>query len=70
MHNLKLTSREEEIVKYICQGLSNREIGNKLCISLTTVATHIRHIFQKLEVKSRSKLINELLCLNIHCHNV
>jgi DNA-binding CsgD family transcriptional regulator len=55
-----LTPKEMEVIHYINLGLSNKEISNKLFISLPTVATHIRHIFQKLNVNSRSKLTHEL----------
>ena len=51
-----LTSREREITYLICRGLSNKEIGDRLYISLPTVVTHVHHIFEKLEVTSRSKL--------------
>jgi DNA-binding CsgD family transcriptional regulator len=57
--NRKLTAREWEIVHFIRQGLTNREIGNTLCVSLPTVATHVRHIFEKLGIGSRAKLIRE-----------
>jgi DNA-binding CsgD family transcriptional regulator len=57
--NRKLTAREWEIVHFIRQGLTNKEIGNKLCVSLPTVATHVRHIFEKLSIGSRAKLIRE-----------
>jgi DNA-binding CsgD family transcriptional regulator len=56
-HNWNLTPKELEVAHYICQGLSNKEIGTKLYISLPTVTTHISHIFEKLGVNSRVKLI-------------
>lgn len=60
-----LTPKEMEIIYYINLGLSNKEISDKLFISLPTVATHVRHIFQKLNVNSRSKLVHEL-CLRMN----
>lgn len=59
-NNEKLTSREDEIARYICQGLTNKEISHRLCISLPTVATHVQHIFQKLGVNSRTKLVHHV----------
>ncbi len=59
-HHEKLTPKELEISKYICQGLTNKEISSKLFVNISTVTTHIYHIFQKLNVKSRSRLIYEL----------
>jgi len=58
--NGTLTSKEIEIVHDICNGLTNKEISQKLFISLPTVATHISHIFQKMQVNSRAKLIHRL----------
>jgi DNA-binding CsgD family transcriptional regulator len=59
-HERKLTPKEMEIAQCICQGLTNKEISHKLYIALPTVASHIHHIFQKFDVKSRSKLIHVL----------
>jgi DNA-binding NarL/FixJ family response regulator len=52
-----ITSREQEIIGCIRQGLSNREIALRLTLSLSTVKTHLNNIFKKLNVTSRSKLI-------------
>jgi DNA-binding CsgD family transcriptional regulator len=57
----RLTYREQEVILFICQGLSNKEICDKLCVSLPTVVTHVHHIFEKLEVSSRSKLACKIL---------
>lgn len=50
-----LTPRETEVLYAIAQGLSNREIADKLVISEKTVKTHITSIFSKLDVKDRSQ---------------
>lgn len=55
-----LSKRETEVVRCLCDGLSNREIADKLYISPSTVATHLRHIFEKTETGSRSKLISRI----------
>jgi DNA-binding NarL/FixJ family response regulator len=52
-----ITSREQEIIECICQGLSNHEIARKLTLSPHTVKTHLNTIFTKLNVTSRSKLM-------------
>lgn len=57
----KLTYKEVEIAKFICQGLTNKEIGQQLYVSLPTVVTHVKHIYQKLGVQRRSQLIHNLL---------
>ena len=53
----KISSREREIVELLLQGSSNKEIENKLFISLNTVKNHIYRIYQKLGVKSRGQLV-------------
>jgi LuxR family maltose regulon positive regulatory protein len=52
-----LSQRELEILKLIAQGLSNREIGDRLFLALDTVKGHNRRIFEKLQVKRRTEAI-------------
>ena len=52
-----LSQRELEILKLITQGLSNREIGERLFLALDTVKGHNRHIFDKLQVQRRTEAI-------------
>ena len=52
-----LSQREAEILKLIAQGLSNREIGERLFLALDTVKGHNRRIFDKLQVESRTEAI-------------
>jgi DNA-binding NarL/FixJ family response regulator len=49
-----LTSRESEVLQLLTQGLSSALIAEKLFISLTTVNSHVRTIYNKLGVSSRS----------------
>jgi DNA-binding CsgD family transcriptional regulator len=51
-----LTKREVDIVRCVCQGLTNDEIGEKLYISRFTVETHLKNIFDKTKVKHRAGL--------------
>lgn len=51
----ELTEREIEVLKCISEGQSNQAISENLCISLNTVKTHIKNIFQKLEVEDRTQ---------------
>ncbi|HXP52798.1 MAG TPA: response regulator transcription factor [Bacteroidia bacterium] len=56
-----LTKREEEIVRLVVQGLSNKQISKRLFISEKTVKNHLGNIFNKLGVSSRLNLaINRL----------
>ena len=50
-----LTPREEEILKLLATGESNREIGRRLFISEQTVKNHVASIFRKLQVNDRTK---------------
>jgi DNA-binding NarL/FixJ family response regulator len=50
-----LTDREEEVLELLRQGMSNREIAQTLWIAQSTAKVHIRHIFEKLGVRSRTE---------------
>ena len=52
-----LSQRELKILQLIGQGLSNREIGERLFLALDTVKGHNRNIFDKLQVKSRTEAV-------------
>lgn len=54
-----LTSRQQEIVDCIVNGLSYKMAADKLGISLDTVRTHIKHIYQILEINSKGELIKK-----------
>ena len=54
----EVSPRETDIVREICNGLSNKEISEKLFISLQTVKDHTHRIYVKTNVKSRVQLIN------------
>lgn len=52
-----LTAREREILGLIAEGLSNREIADRLVLSLSTVQTHSVHIMEKLNLHKRVELM-------------
>ncbi len=56
VENEKLTLREIEILKLAATGLTNKEIGDKLFISVKTVDSHKNHIMQKLKFKNSAEL--------------
>jgi predicted ATPase/DNA-binding CsgD family transcriptional regulator len=51
-----LTPTEAKVVELICEGLTNRQIGERMFVSPQTVKTHLAHIFRKLGVNSRAEL--------------
>ncbi len=60
-----LTKRESEILELVAQGIGNKEIGDRLFISVKTVETHKSHILDKLGLKNTSELIRYAIKNNI-----
>ena len=56
-----LTPREFEILLLLAEGLRYGEIASQLFISLDTVKTHVRHIYEKLRVRNKTEAISRLL---------
>src|SRR5438270_373886 len=56
-HLVRLTSREQNLARLVCDGRSNQEIADEAGLSLETVKRHLHSIFCKLEVSSRSRLM-------------
>lgn len=54
-HETEITEREMIILRHLAEGLSNKELGDHLSISVNTVKTHLKHIFSKLDVKNRTE---------------
>ena len=54
---VRLTFREIDVVKLICQGLSNQEIAERLFLSEKTVRNHLANIFRKLRVSDRTQTV-------------
>lgn len=55
--NFALTKREIEILNLLVEGFENKTIAEKLFISVQTVRNHIRHIYNKLHVHSKSQAV-------------
>ena len=54
-----LTTREKEILKALAKGLRYKEVADEMAIGIETVRTHIRHIYEKLQVSSRTEALNK-----------
>ncbi|MGB4770426.1 MAG: DNA-binding response regulator [Sphingobacteriales bacterium] len=60
-YNELLTNREREIMKFICEGLTYKEIAERMFITPFTVNQHLKKIYLKLKVKSKGELISKML---------
>lgn len=63
-----LSAREKEIVVCVARGMANKEIADKLCLSINTVTTHRRNIARKLQIHSSAgitiyAIVNKLVSL-------
>lgn len=54
-----LSEREREVLGEMMTGASNKEIGERLCISVSTVKTHIINIYSKLQVSNRVEAVEK-----------
>jgi len=50
-----LTARERQVLEYLRCGLSNKEIGQKLCLAESTIKNHVHHLLDKLGVRTRAQ---------------
>lgn len=57
---LPLTDREREVAMLASEGLSNREIADRLWISVRTVDGHVSHVYAKLGIRRRDELADRL----------
>lgn len=58
-----LSPREEAVLDCLAQGLAYKQIADKLDISINTIRTHLRHIYEKLHVQSRTEAVAKYLRL-------
>lgn len=61
----KFSPREQEILIFLAQGYTNKEIARSLDISPNTVKTHLSRVFEKLEVSNRTQAVAEANLLNL-----
>ncbi|HWD93455.1 MAG TPA: response regulator transcription factor [Verrucomicrobiae bacterium] len=58
-----LSEREEAVLDCLAEGLAYKQIGDQLGISINTIRTHLRHIYEKLHVQSRTQAVAKYLRL-------
>lgn len=62
---LKISERELEVLKLVAEGLSNKQISEKLFVSVNTTKTHLSHLYEKLEVKRRTQAVEKAKSLKL-----
>ena len=62
---LELTTREQEILQLLADGLSNKQIEETLFISKNTVRTHLKNLYSKLHVSSRTQAVKQAQVLRL-----
>lgn len=62
---LDISDREYEVLQYISEGLSNKEIGEKLFLSESTIKTHVSNLLTKLNAKRRTQALQIAKSINI-----
>jgi DNA-binding NarL/FixJ family response regulator len=62
---IELTKREKEILQRMVEGQSYKMIADECFVSITTICTHIRHIYEKLHVNSASEAVVKALKLRL-----
>ena len=60
-NDYKLSARESEILSHLSKGEGLKAMASELCISLDTVRTHIKNIYEKLQVHSQSEAVSKAL---------
>jgi len=66
----RLTAREEEVVRLVARGMSNKAIAHELRISPRTVEGHVNHVFDKLDIASRTELVHYALANSLFGRDV
>jgi two-component system nitrate/nitrite response regulator NarL len=60
-----LSPREQEVLELLADGLSAPQIARRLQLAISTVRTHIRHLYNKLEVSDRGQLVRHAMRRNL-----
>lgn len=65
LEQLQLSKREQEVLQLLVQGYSNSEIADTLCLSVSTIKTHVSNLFVKLDVRSRTQALEKAKRLSL-----
>jgi DNA-binding NarL/FixJ family response regulator len=65
----RLTAREQEVVRLVARGRSNKSIAHQLGISPRTVEGHLNHVFEKVGSTSRTELVHFALANGLFVHD-
>lgn len=57
----ELTNREQEVLDLLCKGSSYKEIASALGVSIVTIQFHIKNVYQKLQVNSKTEAVSKVL---------
>jgi ATP/maltotriose-dependent transcriptional regulator MalT len=60
-----ITAREQQVLRLVMSGLTNREIATRLSFAESTVKTHLKNIYRKLNVNSRTRAIMQAQALKL-----
>ena len=56
-----MTPKEQQVAKFVCQGVSNEDIAGKLLMRPGTVKTHLRNIYRRVRVKNKISLLLQFI---------
>ncbi|MEO9885890.1 MAG: LuxR C-terminal-related transcriptional regulator [Balneola sp.] len=62
---LRISERELEVLELVARGLSNKQISDKLFVSINTTKTHLSHVYEKLNVKRRTQAVEKAKSLKL-----
>lgn len=63
---MNLSSREQEVLALLLAGCTNAEIAGRLCLSVSTVKTHVSNLFLKMDVRNRIQAVEKARRLKVH----
>lgn len=58
---VRLSAREEEVLILLSKGYSNKEIAEQLSLSVETIGSHLKHIYEKMHVRSRAEAVAQYM---------